>query len=105
MSGGLLEKAKQVTGDSDDDVGAAADAVIENQTVPNQSQNPMMLYAAGGSLLVCMVLLYFMYLLPAYSGIIIFLMLVGSAYTASLHVRTTRNNGEALNGMQWTSIA
>ena len=62
MSGGLLEKAKQVSGDSDDDVGAAADAVIETKTVPNPSDQPLMLYAAGGSLLVCMVLLYFMYL-------------------------------------------
>ncbi len=105
MSGGLLEKAKQVSGDSDEDVGAAADAVIETKTVPNPSQQPLMLYAAGGSLLVCMVLLYIMYLLPAYSGVVIFLMLIGSAYTASLHVRNTRNNGEALNGMQWTSIA
>jgi len=105
MSGGLLEKAKQVSGDSDDDVGAAADAVIESKTVPNPSQNPIMLYAAGGSLAVCMVLLYFMYLLPVYSGVIIFLMLIGSGYTASLHVRNTRNNGDALNGMQWTSIA
>ena len=105
MSGGLLEKAKQVSGDSDDDVGAAADAVIETKTVPNPSQNPIMLYAAGGSLVVCMALLYFMYLLPAYSGVIIFLMLIGSGYTASLHVRNTRNNGDALNGMQWTSIA
>ena len=105
MSGGLLEKAKQVSGDSDDDVGAAADAVIETKTVPNPSQNPIMLYAAGGSLAVCMALLYFMYLLPVYSGVIIFLMLIGSGYTASLHVRNTRNNGDALNGMQWTSIA
>ena len=105
MSGGLLEKAKQVSGDSDDDVGAAADAVIETKTVPNPSQNPIMLYAAGGSLVVCMALLYFMYLLPAYSGVIIFLMLIGSGYTASLHVRNTRNNGDALNGMQWASIA
>ena len=105
MSGGLLEKAKQASGDSDDDVGAAADAVIESKTVPNPSQNPIMLYAAGGSLVVCMALLYFMYLLPAYSGVIIFLMLIGSGYTASLHVRNTRNNGDALNGMQWTSIA
>ena len=39
MSGGLLEKAKQVSGDSDDDVGAAADAVIETNTVPNPSQH------------------------------------------------------------------
>lgn len=104
MSGGLLEKAKQVSGDSDDDVGAAADAVIETKTVPNPSDQPLMLYAAGGSLLVCMVLLYFMYLLPAFSGVLIFLMLIGSAYTASLHVRNTRNEGSALNGMQWTSI-
>ena len=105
MSGGLLEKAKQVSGDSDDDVGAAADAVIETKTVPNPSQNPIMLYAAGGSLAVCMALRYFLFLLPVYSGVIIFLMLIGSGYTASLHVRTTRNNGDALNGMQWTSIA
>jgi len=105
MSGGLLEKAKQVSGDSDEDVGAAADAVIETKTVPNQSQQPLMLYAAGGSLLVCMVLLYIMQWLPAYSGAVIFLMLIGSVYTASLHVSNTRNNGEALNSMQWTSIA
>ena len=105
MSGGLLEKAKQASGDSDEDVGAAADAVIEEKTVPNPSENPIMLYAAAGSLAVCMVLLYFMYLLPAYSGAIIFLMVIGSAYLASLHVKNTRNNGGALNNMQWASIA
>ena len=105
MSGGLLEKAKQVSGDSDEDVGAAADAVIEEKTVPNPSENPIMLYAAAGSLAVCMVLLYFMYLLPAYSGVLIFLMVIGSAYLASLHIKNTRNNGDALNNMQWASIA
>ncbi len=105
MSGGLLEKAKQASADSDEDVGAAADAVIEEKTVPNPSQNQVMMYAAAGSLAICMVLLYFMYLLPAYSGVIIFLMVIGSAYLASLHVRNTRNNGDALNGIQWTSIA
>ncbi len=105
MSGGLLEKAKQASGDSDVDVGAAADAVIEEKTVPNPSENPIMLYAAAGSLAVCMVLLYFMYLLPAYSGVLIFLMVIGSAYLASLHIKNTRNNGDALNNMQWASIA
>ena len=105
MSGGLLEKAKKASGDSDEDVGAAADAVIEEKTVPNPSQNPVMLYAAAGSLAVCMVLLYFMYLLPAFSGVLIFLMVIGSAYLASLHVKNTRNNGGALNNMQWASIA
>jgi hypothetical protein len=105
MSGGLLEKAKQVSGDSDDDVGAAADAVIETKTMPNPSQQPLMLYAAVGSLVVCLPLLYIMQWLPAYSGAVIFLMLIGSAYTASLHIRKNRNNGEALNNMQWTSIA
>ena len=29
MSGGLLEKAKQASGDDDEDVDAAADAVLE----------------------------------------------------------------------------
>ena len=105
MSGGLLEKAKKASGDSDEDVGAAADAVIEEKTVPNPSENPIMLYAAAGSLAVCMVLLYFMYLLPAYSGVLIFLMVIGSAYLASLHIKNTRNNGDALNNMQWASIA
>ena len=107
MSGGLLEKAKQASGDDDLDVDAAADAVIDTEwtEAPASGGSPLMLYIAGGSLLICMGLLYFMYLLPAYSGVLIFLMLIGSAYTASLHVRSSHNNGSALNGMQWASIA
>ena len=106
MSGGLLEKAKLASGDDDVDVDAAADAVIETEwTDAAASGSSVMLYIAGGSLLICMGLLYFMYLLPAYSGVLIFLMLIGSAYTASLHVRSSQNNGGALNGMQWASIA
>ena len=108
MSGGLLEKAKQASGDDDDDadVDAAADAVIETEwTGAEASDSSVMFYIASGSLLICMGLLYFMYLLPVYSGVIIFLMLIGSAYAASLHVRSSQNNGDALNGIQWASIA
>ena len=107
MSGGLLEKAKLASGDDDVDVDAAADAVIETEWTGAAASGgqPMMLYIAGGSLLICMGLLYFMYLLPAYSGVLIFLMLIGSAYTASLHVRSSQNNGGPLNGIQWASIA
>ena len=58
MSGGLLEKAQQATGDSDADVGAAADAIIDTATTPGSSGGPpVMLYIAGGSLLLCMGLL------------------------------------------------
>jgi len=106
MSGGLLEKAKQVSGDSDEDVGAAADAVIETKTVPNPSQQPVMLYIAGGTLLLCMGLLYFMYLIPIdYFGIIVFLMLIGSGYAASLYVRNDRNAGAPVTNVQWATIA
>ena len=50
MSGGLLEKAKQVTGEDDVDVDAAADAVIEIETVPNPLTFPLMKYVAIGTL-------------------------------------------------------
>jgi len=106
MSGGLLEKAKQVSGDSDDDVSAAADAVIVEATIPNPSDKPpIMLYAAAGSLLVCMVLLYFMYLLPAFSGIAIFGLLCGSAFLAYFHVKTERNGGIEPSISQLAAIA
>ena len=107
MSGGLLEKAQQATGDSDADVGAAADAIIDTATTPGSSGGPpVMLYIAGGSLLLCMGLLYFMYLIPIdYFGLIVFLMLIGSGYAASLYVRNDRNGGSPVTGVQWTAIA
>ena len=107
MSGGLLEKAQQATGDSDADVGAAADAIIDTATTPGSSGGPpVMLYIAGGSLLLCMGLLYFMYLIPIdYFGLIVFLMLIGSGYAASLYVRNDRNGGSPVTGVQWTTIA
>ena len=40
MSGGLLEKAKQVSGESDEDVGAAADEVIAKSLDPVGSSAP-----------------------------------------------------------------
>ncbi len=106
MSGGLLEKAKQASEESDADVSAAADAVIETNTaVPDGNNKPLMLYVAGGSLLVCMALLYFMYLIPIdYFGVVVLLMLVGSGYAASLHVRNERNGGDAPSTMQWGAI-
>ena len=68
MSGGLLEKAKQASDDDDEDVDAAADAVIETEwTGAEASGSSVMLYIASGSLVICMGLLYFMYLLPVYS--------------------------------------
>ena len=107
MSGGLLEKAQQVAGEDDSDVDAAADAIIETATTPGSSGGPpVMLYIAGGSLLLCMGLLYFMYLIPIdYFGVIVFLMLIGSGYAASLYVRNDRNAGAPVTGMQWASIA
>ncbi len=107
MSGGLLEKAKQVSGDDEGDVDAAADAIIETATTSGSTGgSSVMLYIAGGSLLLCMGLLYFMYLIPIdYFGVIVFLMLLGSGYAASLYVRNDRNGGEPVNGVQWTSIA
>ena len=107
MSGGLLEKAQQVAGEDGADVGAAADAIIDTATTPGTSGGPsVMLYIAGGSLLLCMGLLYFMYLIPIdYFGIIVFLMLIGSGYSASLYVRNDRNGGSPVTGVQWTTIA
>ena len=107
MSGGLLEKAQQVAGEDDSDVDAAADAIIETATTPGSSGGPpVMLYIAGGSLLLCMGLLYFMYLIPIdYFGVIVFLMLIGSGYAASLYVRNDRNAGAPVTGIQWASIA
>ena len=106
MSGGLLEKAQQISGDSDEDVAAAADAVIVDATVPNPSDKPpIMLFAAGGTLLLCSALLYFMYLLPAYSGVAIFGLLLGSAFLAYLHVKTERNDGIEPSITQLATIA
>jgi hypothetical protein len=104
MSGGLLEKAKQASGDDDVDVDAA---IIETATIDESTGKPsLMLYIASGSLLLCMGLLYFMYLIPIdYFGVIVFLMLLGSGYAASLYVRNDRNGGEPVNGVQWASIA
>ena len=106
MSGGLLEKAQQISGDSDEDVVAAADAVIVVATVPNPSDKPpILLFAAGGTLLLCSALLYFMYLLPAYSGVAIFMLLLVSAFFAYLHVRNERNGGIEPSMSQLAAIA
>ena len=57
MSGGLLEKAKQASGDSDEDVGAAADdAVIDQNTRPKPFTKfgVMLMQQQERSVLACM---------------------------------------------------
>ncbi|MCH2637516.1 MAG: hypothetical protein MKZ56_04030, partial [Candidatus Thalassarchaeum sp.] len=68
MSGGLLEKAKQVTGVDDVDVDAAAEAIIDLEPSPSTSSGRLagmasggrMLYMGGGLFLLSIMLLFSM---------------------------------------------
>ena len=96
MSGGLLEKAKQASGDSDDDVNAAAEAVIEADPAPKSESNkaPILMYAAIASLVVSMVLLFMLSDLPDFSGFAVLLIFIASFAVAWLHIKNERNSGE-----------
>ncbi|MEE3310909.1 MAG: hypothetical protein VX230_05400 [Candidatus Thermoplasmatota archaeon] len=103
MSGGLLEKAKQVTGD-DDDVDAAADAVIEIETVPNPLTFPLMKYVAIGTLLLSMILIYMLSSLPDFSGFVVLIIFLASFGAAWMHVKNERNGGIKPNPLQITAL-
>jgi hypothetical protein len=118
MSGGLLEKAKQVSGDSDDDVGAAADAVIDEklQPVPRSgklaelaSSGKMMLYG-GGFFGLSLVMIFAMKWLDAipligdFIGWFILVFLLVSGYFSSLHIKFSMNGGQSVTAKQWTAL-
>ena len=106
MSGGLLEKAKQASTDSDEDVGAAADAVIESGTVktPTSGKGNLFLYVAVGSLLISMVLLYMLSSLPDFSGFAVLIIFIASFAAAWMHVKEDRNGGTKPTGIQVTAL-
>ena len=104
MSGGLLEKAKQVSGDVDVDVGAAADAVIEIETVPNPLTFPLMKYVAIGTLLLSMILIYMLSSLPDFSGFVVLIIFFASFGAAWMHVKNERNGGIKPNPLQITAL-
>ena len=104
MSGGLLEKAKQVTGEDDVDVDAAADAVIEIETVPNPLTFPLMKYVAIGTLLLSMILIYMLSSLPDFSGFVVLVIFFASFGAAWMHVKNERNGGIKPNPLQITAL-
>ena len=104
MSGGLLEKAKQVTGEDDVDVDAAADAVIEIETVPNPLTFPLMKYVAIGTLLLSMILIYMLSSLPDFSGFVVLVIFFASFGAAWMHVKNERNEGIKPNPLQITAL-
>ena len=118
MSGGLLEKAKQVSGDSDDDVGAAADAVIDEklQPVPRSgklaelaSSGKMMLYGGGlfGLSLILIFAMKWLDVIPLvgdFIGWFILVFLLISGYFSSLHIKFSMNGGQSVTAKQWTAL-
>ena len=104
MSGGLLEKAKQASGDDDVDVDAAADAVIEIETVPNPLTFPLMQYVAIGTLLLSMILIYMLSSLPDFSGFVVLIIFFASFGAAWMHVKNERNGGIKPNPLQITAL-
>lgn len=132
MSGGLLEKAKEksddlgegaysATGDPDnpdfkeekkvlDAEPSGGGGLLSKASGSDGSSSPLadkpiLLYAAAATLLLSMGLLYFMYLIPFdYAGYLILAILIGSGYMASLHIKTSRNDGQNLNPMQWAAL-
>ncbi|MEE2747526.1 MAG: hypothetical protein VX473_03555 [Candidatus Thermoplasmatota archaeon] len=119
MSGGLLEKAKQVSGDSDDDVSAAANAVIGENTHPLErtgalaelASGGLMAFVGGGLFAISLILIIVMKWLDSipligdFIGYIILILLLISAYLTSLHIKYSMNEGRSITGMQWTTLA
>ena len=131
MTGGLLEKAKQKI-DDDEEGAFSATGDPENPDFKKESKildgepsgggggllskaesggekdptdKPILLYAAAGSLLVCMVLIYFMYLIEIpFIGVLVLILLIGSGYIASLHVSQAKNDGGSLTRAQWGTL-
>ena len=106
MSGGLLEKAKQASEDSDEDVGAAADAVIDSgpPKTSSSSKGNLFLYVAVGSLLVSMVLLYMLSSLPDFSGFAVLIIFIASFAAAWMHVKEDHNDGAKPTGIQVSAL-
>ena len=100
------EKGKKAKGDSDEDVGAAADAVIESGTVktPSSGKGNLFLYVAVGSLLISMVLLYMLSSLPDFSGFAVLVIFMASFAAAWMHVKEDRNGGTKPTGIQVTAL-
>ena len=100
------EKGKKAKGDSDEDVGAAADAVIESGTVktPSSGKGNLFLYVAVGSLLISMVLLYMLSSLPDFSGFAVLIIFIASFAAAWMHVKEDRNGGTKPTGIQVTAL-
>ena len=118
MSGGLLEKAQQVTGEDDADVGAAADAIIEQSSDPNipngrlagMASGGKMLYMGGGLFLLSLILLFSMKWLDSipligdFIGYLILIFLLISAYLTSVHIKFGWNDGQSVTTKQWTAL-
>ena len=114
MSGGLLEKAKQASGDLEaDDVVAAADEVIAKPHASTSSKPPFGLSAssaraAGFGLfaasLASIFILPYMDWFP-YFGVVVLGMLVASGYLTSVYVKFGMNAGAAVRPTQWSVIA
>jgi len=117
MSGGLLEKAKQVSGDDDEDVDAAAEAVLEIApgsfessgggwigSMASQGNNVM--YIAGALLALSLGLILVMGSMDIdFMGWGVLLLLILSGYLASVHVKYGRNAGGTVSPLQWSAIA
>ena len=112
MSGGLLEKAKQASGDSDEDVGAAADDVITKTLAPVPSSPPFGLSDSSARTfgfglfalsLAAIFALPYMDWFPFF-GWVVLAMLVVSGYITSIYVKFGMNSGTAVRPTQWSAI-
>ena len=112
MSGGLLEKAKQVSGESDEDVGAAADEVIAKSLDPVGSSAPFGLsgstartagFGLFGLSLAAIFALPYMDWFPFF-GWVVLGMLVASGYLTSIYVKFGMNSGSSVRPVQWSAI-
>ena len=113
MTGGLLEKAKQASEDSDsDDVAAAADDVITKTLDPVPSSPPFGLsdssartfgFGLFGLSLAAIFALPYMDWFPFF-GWVVLAMLVASGYLTSIYVKFGMNSGAAVRPTQWSAI-
>jgi hypothetical protein len=113
MSGGLLEKAKQASGDSgSDDVAAAADEVISKSLDPLPTSPPFGLsdstakiagFGLFGTSLASIFALPYMDWFPFF-GWVILAMLATSGYLTSIYVKFGMNAGATVRPTQWSAI-
>tara|TARA_B100002052_G_scaffold293435_1_gene316541 strand:- start:64 stop:1365 length:1302 start_codon:yes stop_codon:yes gene_type:complete len=114
MSGGLLEKAKQASGDPDtDDVAAAADAVIASGSTATTSERPVLGLSknAQGALGFGLFGLCLGYIVslpyvdwPSFLGYGILVMIAISMFFASQFVQHAMNAGSPVSLVQWMAI-